>query len=55
MLRNLQVRAPYMHDGCATTLKDRFDPNCGGGDKHGVTSHLTPAEIDDLVAYLETL
>jgi mono/diheme cytochrome c family protein len=54
-LKNLAVRAPYMHDGCATTLKDRFKPECGGGDKHGVTSHLTPAEIDDLVAYLETL
>lgn len=55
MLRNLQVRAPYMHDGCAATLKDRFNPDCGGGDKHGVTSHLTETEINDLVAYLETL
>jgi mono/diheme cytochrome c family protein len=56
-------RAPYMHDGCAKTLKDRFTisvyPNpsgqCGGGDKHGHTSQLSPADIDDLVAYLETL
>ncbi|WP_437756532.1 c-type cytochrome [Sorangium sp. So ce1389] len=53
-LRGLAARAPYMHDGCAATLHDRFGP-CGGGDKHGVTSTLTPAQIDDLVAYLETL
>ncbi|WP_437635937.1 c-type cytochrome [Sorangium sp. So ce854] len=53
-LRGLAARAPYMHDGCAATLHDRFGP-CGGGDRHGVTSTLTPAQIDDLVAYLETL
>ncbi|WP_438028566.1 c-type cytochrome [Sorangium sp. So ce233] len=53
-LRGLAARAPYMHDGCAATLHDRFGP-CGGGDLHGVTSALTPAQIDDLVAYLETL
>ncbi|WP_437288525.1 c-type cytochrome [Sorangium sp. So ce406] len=53
-LRGLAARAPYMHDGCAATLHDRFGP-CGGGDKHGVTSTLTPDQIDDLVAYLETL
>jgi mono/diheme cytochrome c family protein len=54
-LRNLADRAPFMHDGCAKTLRDRFNPACGGGDQHGVTSHLTPAQLDDLVAYLETL
>ncbi|MGK3968030.1 c-type cytochrome [Sorangium sp. So ce118] len=53
-LRGLAARAPYMHDGCAATLHDRFGP-CGGGDQHGVTSGLTPAQIDELVAYLETL
>ncbi|MFL5304352.1 MAG: c-type cytochrome [Polyangia bacterium] len=47
-------RAPYMHDGCAPTLADRFGP-CGGGDQHGVTSTLTPADVSDLVAYLKTL
>ncbi len=46
--------APFMHDGCAPTLRDRFGP-CGGGDKHGNPSHLSAAEIDDLIAYLETL
>jgi mono/diheme cytochrome c family protein len=48
-------RAPFMHDGCATTLRDRFNPACGGGDAHGKTSQLAPEEIDDLVAFLETL
>lgn len=47
-------RGPYMHDGCAPTLHDRFG-ECGGGDRHGTTSHLGPADIDALVAYLETL
>lgn len=48
-------RAPFMHNGCATTLRARFEPACGGGDAHGKTSQLTKAEIDDLVTYLETL
>ncbi len=56
-LMGIADRAPYMHDGCAPTLRSRFDDTsaCSGGDKHGVTSHLTSAQIDDLVAYLETL
>ncbi|HVY40982.1 MAG TPA: c-type cytochrome [Polyangia bacterium] len=47
-------RAPYMHNGCAPTLADRFG-SCGGGDQHGVTSTLSPADVSDLVAYLKTL
>jgi hypothetical protein len=47
-------RPPYMHDGCAATLRDRFSPTCGGTN-HGVTSELTDAQISDLIAYLETL
>jgi mono/diheme cytochrome c family protein len=55
-LRGVVYRAPYMHDGCAADLRARFtDPGCGGGDRHGVTSHLTSAQIDDLVAYVRTL
>jgi mono/diheme cytochrome c family protein len=54
-LRAIADRAPYMHDGCAKTLTDRFLPGCGGGDKHGKTSQLTDAQIADLVAYLESL
>ena len=47
-------RAPYLHDGCAATLADRFSVNCGGGDAHGVTSSLSPAQIADLAAYLDS-
>jgi hypothetical protein len=47
-------RAPYLHDGCAATLADRFGA-CGGGDRHGATSTLSSAELADLIAYLETL
>jgi mono/diheme cytochrome c family protein len=54
-LRGVGARAPYMHDGCAKTLLDRFTPSCGGGDRHGVTSQLSGAQLADLVAYLETL
>lgn len=52
-LVGVSTHAPFMHNGCAATLRDRFGP-CGGF-RHGVTSGLTPAEIDDLVSYLETL
>jgi mono/diheme cytochrome c family protein len=48
-------RGPYLHDGCAQTLRDRFDASCGGGDKHGMTSVLSDGEISDLVSYLGTL
>jgi mono/diheme cytochrome c family protein len=48
-------RAPYLHNGCAATLADRFEPACGGGDQHGITSTLTSAQIADLVAYLKTI
>jgi mono/diheme cytochrome c family protein len=53
-LINISARAPFIHNGCAPTLKDRFGA-CGGGDKHGKTSHLSAAQINDLVSYLETL
>jgi mono/diheme cytochrome c family protein len=54
-LVGIAYRAPFIHTGCAQTLRDRFDPECGGGDKHGKTSQLDDAQLDDLVAYLETL
>jgi YVTN family beta-propeller protein len=52
-LHNLFDSAPYLHDGSIRTLRERVTIN--PGDRHGVTSTLTPAEVDDLVAYLETL
>jgi hypothetical protein len=49
-------RAPFMHDGCATTLRGRFGaPSCSGGEMHGSTSTLSASNVDDLVAYLESL
>jgi hypothetical protein len=47
-------RGPFMHNGCAKTLADRFGA-CGGGDRHGVTSTLNGAEISDLIAFLNTI
>lgn len=47
-------RAPWLHDGCAATLVDRFDDACGGS-AHGRVAELSSAERDDLVAYLESL
>ena len=46
---------PYIHTGCAQTLRQRFEPACGGGDRHGHTSQLDGTQLDDLVAYLESL
>ncbi|NUP11379.1 MAG: c-type cytochrome [Polyangiaceae bacterium] len=53
-LVGVRNRAPFMHDGCAKTLKDRFEPNCGGTE-HGDVSGLSDAEIDDIVAYMNSL
>jgi hypothetical protein len=53
-LVGVSLRAPYIHTGCADTLDDRFDPSCGGV-AHGTVSHLAPDELDDLIAYLETI
>jgi mono/diheme cytochrome c family protein len=53
-LLGIGTRGPYMHDGCAATLRDRFNPACGG-DRHGATATLSPAQIDDLIAYLQSL
>ncbi|EYF03633.1 c-type cytochrome [Chondromyces apiculatus] len=54
-LVGLSGRAPFMHDGCAATLRDRFDDEACGGKAHGDLSTLSDADIDDLVVYLETL
>jgi cytochrome c peroxidase len=54
-LIGLGMRGPYMHNGCATKLADRFIASCGGGDRHGGASLLSSAELSDLVAYLQSL
>ncbi len=52
-LRGLARSGPYLHDGSVVTLGERVVKN--DGDKHGKTSDLTKTEVDDLVAYLQTL
>ncbi len=53
-LRGVWESAPYLHDGSAATLREVLvDRN--PADAHGVTSHLTPAELDALVAFLRQL
>jgi YVTN family beta-propeller protein len=46
--------APYLHDGSAATLREAVTTH-NRGDRRGKTSHLKPEDIDDLVAYLESL
>lgn len=46
--------APFLHDGSARSLQEVLRSR-NEGDRHGMTSHLTPAQIDDLVAYLLSL
>lgn len=53
-LLGIAQRLPVMHNGCAATLFDRFDASCGGT-KHGNTSQLSRPELEDLIAYLESL
>ncbi|MDP3504787.1 MAG: hypothetical protein Q8S33_30895 [Myxococcales bacterium] len=54
-LIGLGARAPYMHDGCATTMRERFTkPGCGGS-KHGDVSKLSADDLDALVDYLTGL
>jgi cytochrome c peroxidase len=53
-LRFLYDSAPYLHDGSAVTLYDLLttrNPN----NEHGITSHLTGQEIEDLIAFLLSL
>ncbi len=46
--------APYLHDGRARTLLDVLTV-ANPHDRHGHTSHLTPAERAELVAFLKAL
>ncbi len=53
-LIGIGMRAPFMHDGCADTLMQRFEPTCGG-DEHGDIEGLDDAQREALVAYMNTL
>lgn len=51
-LRFVAGRAPYFHDGRASTLEKLVELNA---DRMGKTSHLSPEDRDALVAFLRTL
>lgn len=53
-LNEVYRTAPYLHDGRAATLEEVFTA-FNKEDKHGVTSKLSPEELADLIAYLNSL
>jgi YVTN family beta-propeller protein len=53
-LRGLWDSAPYLHDGSAATLRDVLITR-NPQRRHGRTSHLSEAEIRDLIAFLLSL
>jgi hypothetical protein len=53
-LLGIGTRGPFMHNGCASTLRDRFTPSCGGT-KHGSVADLSATQLSDLVAYIESI
>ncbi len=55
MLLGVADRAPYMHDGCAATLLDRFNDASCAGSAHGNTANLSDDDKQNLVEYLESL
>lgn len=52
-LIGVAASAPYLHDGSQATLRDLLERVQDG--EMGDTSRLTPAELDDLEAYLRSL
>jgi cytochrome c peroxidase len=62
-LRDIELTAPYFHDGSAATLRDVMAHYNRGGDKRVAGTiapevhplNLTESEIDDLVAFMKTL
>ncbi len=53
-LRGVRAHPPYLHDGRAPTLRAVL-VDANPDDRHGRTSHLSGAELDALIVYLETL
>ena len=47
-------RTPLLHTGCAATIADRFTSACSTA-AHGDVSKLSPTDIANLTAFLETL
>ena len=53
-LLGVHATAPYLHDGSAASLHDVLDSR-NPNDEHGVTSHLSTAERQQLVSFLRSL
>lgn len=53
-LRGIYSTEPYLHDGRANTIRDVLTTH-NPSDLHGVTSGLSQSEINDLVAFLQSL
>jgi DNA-binding beta-propeller fold protein YncE len=53
-LLGIGASAPYLHDGRAATLEEIWTVH-NPQDLHGVTSHLTKHELNDLIEFLKTL
>ena len=60
-LRDVALRSPYMHNGAYATLREVIEMYSRGGDATDNLDpnikklDLTPAEVDDLVEFLESL
>ncbi|MGR3320078.1 MAG: hydrazine synthase subunit gamma [Candidatus Anammoxibacter sp.] len=54
-LRDIYASATYYHDGSAMTLIDTINNTVNDKDMHGVTSHLTQAQLVDLVEFMKAL
>lgn len=54
-LRDIYASATYFHDGSAETLMDTINNTVTEKDKHGVTSHLTEQQLQDIVEYMKAL
>lgn len=53
-LTGIATKAPYLHDGRATTLEEIWTLP-GVGDRHGVVTDLSKADLNDLIEYLRGL
>jgi len=54
-LRDIYASATYFHDGSAVLLIDTINNTVNDKDMHGVTSHLTEEQLQDLVEYMKAL
>ncbi|MBP6625023.1 MAG: cytochrome-c peroxidase, partial [Chitinophagaceae bacterium] len=63
-LRNIAMTAPYMHDGRFQTLRQsiehynrnfKYTKNLAPELKNAVKNRMTENDIDDLIAFLNTL